>query len=101
MPEVIVTLDEKDFEQLCRTHMKWCGGNWIEDRKRFEVVRSPLALISFDWEHVYWIGDSWVSVVLVRSYLNTKRADYQIVWDTSIREYAILTDYVEKEVAAQ
>lgn len=100
---MVVTMNEQDFERLCTVSMRWAGQQWEAQAGRFEHPTErgePQA--NWDWpgwqlRMAYWAGDSWVNVILMRSYLAVMGHGCEILWDLAtddaIGEYIILTDY--------
>jgi hypothetical protein len=94
MTNITITMDETDFNALCSTSMKWHRG-WANQPNRFEPhMKKYDAPPDYTWKMAYWVGDSWVSVMLVCAFLSTQNETFEILWDTvEPGEYVILTNY--------
>lgn len=102
---VAITMDADDFDRLCTTSMQWAGHKWESYGNRFEnTTAGGEPQTSQDWsgwqlKMAYWVGDSWISVMLVRAYLSGlgSSCGMEILWDPGSDdtpgEFVVLTDY--------
>ncbi|SFQ82016.1 hypothetical protein [Amycolatopsis rubida] len=103
MPQVTITVDATDFEQLWTTCMAWASAGWDtgEQEGQFEPVQSDA--VEYGWKHAYWMGGNWASVVLARSFLAAVGHDFQVVADTAddpgYRGFVILSDCQDRALA--
>jgi hypothetical protein len=97
---VLIYMNETDFEQLTETATLWADyaeRHWSKKHDRFETQDGEA--LSFEWTTAYWVGCSWTAVILAKSYLTTIGQDYQIVWDLGLHEnfetigWVVLTNY--------
>ncbi len=97
MPQVAITLDLSDFQLLWHTHARWAGQGWdSEDQAgRFETLGGRS--IDYLWSDAYWMGGTWASVVLARSYLDALGQAHQVISDMgedpAFAGYVLLTNY--------
>lgn len=97
MPQVAITVDQSDFQRFWHTHTKWAGQGWDSDdhTERFETLDG--GSIDYLWSDAYWMGDTWASVVLARSYLNALGQAHQVISDIgddpAFAGYVLLTNY--------
>ena len=86
-----LVLDERDFERLTQGSMQWADGpDWKEKIRdgRFELHGGmsegpPIQWPSAHWKYVYWLGDSYPAVILVRAFLAAWGEEFQVAWDTA------------------
>ncbi|MEU0937215.1 hypothetical protein [Embleya sp. NPDC005971] len=94
-PSVIVmAMSPSDFSRLCQDGQPWRTAA-PHDPHRFVVVDDAPELADH-WARAYWVGDNWISVMLIRSYLEARGHKFQIVHDdTDITHagYVVLTNY--------
>lgn len=97
---ISIEMTEDDFERLTKTSMKWQGLPWAAQDGRFENCSSGAttdAAPDYKWRMAYWVGDSWLNVILARSYLRAAGEDCEVLWDMVENpecSYVILTNYV-------
>jgi len=101
--EMIVRMDEMDFEKLTENSAHW--GEWAKNKAdRWEHATEEYDTEpSWDWSYAYWVGEDWSRVILCRSFLESGgwgySHPYEIVWDMAEHPngqflgYVILTNY--------
>ncbi|MFI0265579.1 hypothetical protein [Streptomyces luteogriseus] len=100
MAVVEIEMDDADFQHLVEEGLLWRDGNWEAQADRFVPVgghdtENP----SWDWAAAYWVGTSWTTVVLARSWLKSKGENCEVVIDSathpngSFLGFIILTNY--------
>lgn len=105
---LVITMNEDDFERLSTTSMQWAGqqweahaaAGWFEHATAEGEPQSNRDWPGWQYKMAYWTGDSWVTVMLMRSYLAGIGQDCEILWDPAtddaVGEYIILTNYETK-----
>jgi hypothetical protein len=86
-------LSTHDFCELHHTQMEW-GHGWlkhIEDR-RFEPYTDDNT-INMTLKTIIWLGENYSHVIFSKAYLDSKKIDYEVLWDTDSSEYAIISNF--------
>lgn len=80
MVTVNIELNEKDFDLLTDSSMRWSGGSWPEQDGRWEIIEGDDHI---DWNlpMAYWVGENAANLILAREFLKDQGAKYQILWD--------------------
>lgn len=96
---MIITMTQKDFRHICTTAMKWAESHsksqWKMERfenytEGTEVDQGP----EKTWKFAYWVGEEYLPVILVKSFLAEQGYPCEVVWDMGRpAEWLILTDY--------
>ena len=90
-----VVINEDDFSYLTENSTKWAGHDWDAQVQagRFEVQGTPGIPPGLHWKMAYWVGSSYTTVILARSFLASRGYDSQAVVDGVDCDWVILTDY--------
>lgn len=103
MTVVTLEMTDEDFERLTVSAMAW-GASWREQVEdgRFEHSQKPGdAQPQLHWAMAYWVGDNWLTVMMIRAYLDAIDQGYEVVWDQADEpEYVILTDFKTERTRA-
>jgi len=86
-------LSTHDFCELHHTKMEW-GHSWlkhVEDR-RFEPSNDDNT-INMTLKTIIWLGEDYTHVIFSKAYLDSKKIDYEVLWDTVSSEYAIISNF--------
>lgn len=92
---ITITMDANDFNRLVDVSMLWHGGHgWRDQPGRFEPVDGEPP-VNTTWARAYWVGDHWLSVMVIRSYLASLGEPCEVLWDMAedAAEYVVLTNY--------
>jgi hypothetical protein len=99
---VVVRLSAADADRLVETSTRW-GQDWRAQDGRYEHTdpgRPYAAAPSYAWAWAYWLGPSWASALLFRSYLESVLAPdalgpaCEVLWDLAEPGgYVVLTDW--------
>lgn len=100
MPEIVIRMDDSDFEHLYFTSMEWRHENgrndWTEQADRFELHGSDTE-IDWSFRYAFWVGEEWANVMFARAYLESAGQEYQILWDMVENpdpSWVILSNYI-------
>lgn len=100
MAQITIEMDDADFEGLITGSAYWAQGlarRWDEPAGdgRFEHTRTYADRPGSRWTMAYWVGSSWVSVLLCRAFLTARGYQCEVLRDrTDPAEYVVLTDYL-------
>lgn len=87
---------EEDFDSLFANSshwgdwakQQWEEGRWEHSQKKYDEAPR------FDWIYAYYMGDSWATVIMARSFLQHLDEPYEILWDMGENPgYVIITNY--------
>jgi hypothetical protein len=86
-------LSTHDFCELHHTKMEW-GHNWLEhvEDRRFEPYNDDNT-INMTLKTIIWLGEDYTHVIFSKAYLDSKKIDYEVLWDTVSSEYAIISNF--------
>lgn len=78
----------RDFSRLYPIRMQW---GVVKDRYRFETDENEE--VNFTFQHAYFLGDNYSSVIFAKMFLVSKGYKYQVLWDTTLLQWLIVTNY--------
>jgi hypothetical protein len=88
-------MSDRDFEQLCVSSMQW-GDQWRGHRGRFENLSHSAAYDtapSYHWAYAYWLEEGAAALILAKSFLADLELSFEVLWDTNLEGFVLLTDY--------
>ena len=97
---VVISMDGEDFELLCENSGE-CAPLAAQPG-RFEGMRASEPPSFSDWPRIYWLGRSYMAVILARAFLAAYGYRYEVLWDNAGPEdglsfgWCILSDYDER-----
>jgi hypothetical protein len=85
--KITIKMSSEDFEYLYETSMNWEGPEWAAQDGRFVPMPSYK-----QWQRAYWF-DSFVNLMLAKSYLDHFETRYEVVNDENAGQFVLLTNY--------
>ena len=96
-----------DYDRLSNATMGWaksfvggktCACCWKSQvaEGRFENSDDD-APINLTFKYVYWVGEHYTTVILMKHFLKQRGFKFQVLWDTvDTEQYCVITDYAKE-----